>query len=417
MVTPMIRRVLGRGPARSLARVPLADRLKISLTAFVALLLVVLISRNFADGAHWGVLVGSMGASAVLLYVLPNSPLAQPWSFTAGHLVPGFIGVCSAMLIDDMALAAATAVGLSILAMYLLECMHPPGGAASLVPVIAAQSAPAGFEFLLFPLSLNVLVMLVLAVLLNRYWLKRPYPARPLREEDPAHKHADPRPLRRLSVNSEDLRAALAQFDAFVDVSEQDLDRLYHLAEQIAHRRRLGEIRCADIMSRDLITVERHTDLDAAWRLLRHHRVRILPVVDGERRIVGVISVADFLKRADLKPYRSFREDLQRLLHRGPLRGRRGEPRRVGELMAGEVFTVEEGEHIAAVVPLLSDRGLHHVPVVDAAGRLSGMVTQSDLIAALYARAVEREPAAVPLAPFAFSGAAAPAVCAAVTEH
>src|SRR4030067_370588 len=73
--------------------------------------------------------VGSMGASAVLLFAVPHGPLSQPWALIGGHTLSAFIGVACAMLVPDLFLAAALAVGLATGTMHVLRCIHPPGGA------------------------------------------------------------------------------------------------------------------------------------------------------------------------------------------------------------------------------------------------------------------------------------------------
>lgn len=96
-----------------------------------------------------------------------------------------------------------------------------------------------------------------------------------------------------------------------------------------------------------------------------------------------MLTLMDFLKRADLKTYENFRDKLIAFIRRTP--GMQSvKPEVVGQIMATPVYTAEEHMHIVELVPLLSEKGLHHVPVLDAERRLVGMITQSDLVAALY---------------------------------
>src|SRR5471030_191501 len=81
-------------------------------------------------------LVAPMGASAVLLFAVPASPLAQPWSIIGGNLVSATIGVTCAQVVADPTLAAALAVALSIAGMFALRCVHPPSGAVALTAVL-----------------------------------------------------------------------------------------------------------------------------------------------------------------------------------------------------------------------------------------------------------------------------------------
>ena len=150
-----------------------------------------------------------------------------------------------------------------------------------------------------------------------------------------------------------------------------------------AYRRRFNQFSCADIMSRDLVTVDFGTLLEDAWLLLRQHRIKALPVVDRVRRVIGIITLVDFMKHANLDIYDGFQIKLRRFLRRST-KSHSDKPEVVGQIMTSPVRTAAIDMHIVELVPLLSDAGLHHIPIVDAERRLAGMVTQSDLVAALY---------------------------------
>jgi CBS domain-containing membrane protein len=320
-------------------------------------------------------LVASMGAAAVLLYTLPSSPLAQPWPLLGGHLVSAAIGVACAQWLPWPWLAAGVAVGLAIFAMIALRCLHPPGGAIALNAVVGGPAVQAmGYGFVALVLC-NALLMLALAWLLNNYLLRRPYP----RALPPPNRHLirDPAPLARLGIREEDMEAALAGFNHLLDISRSDLEQVMTLAEMHAYRRRLGDIRCRDIMSRDVISLRPDTALQEAWRLLRQHKVRALPVVTDSGQVLGMVSLVDFLKRLDGSP-QGLRERLARLLS-----GRAGDSR-VAAIMSSTLISVRDDLHLVELVPLFADRGLHHVPVLAGDGTLAGVISQSDLIAALF---------------------------------
>jgi CBS domain-containing membrane protein len=360
------------------------ERLRSTLAAFVAVLAVAYLSSHFVQGTGLGVLVASMGASAVLLFASPHSPLTQPWPLVGGHLIAACIGVTCAQLIPDPWVASAAAVALTILAMHFTHSLHPPGGAVALVAVLGGEAIHAeGYRFVLEPVGLNVLLLLVAALAINNLLPGHRYPARANAGKDHRHRHNDPTPLDRLGLDRTDLRNALRELDTYLDISEADLDRVYRRAGIHAFRRKMGNITCADIMSRDLSTAEYGTELEEAWARLRYHKVKAIPVVDPFRRVIGVITLVDFIKRANLKTYETFEDKLIRFIRRTP--GVASEkPEVVGQIMATPVVTVREDMHIVELVPMLSDKGLHHIPVVDGDARLVGMVTQSDLIAALY---------------------------------
>ena len=361
----------------------LGEILRSSLAAFAAILVVGFISARFAQGAGLVVLVASMGASAVLLFAMPMSPLAQPWPLVGGTLISAFIGITCGQQITDPWLASAVAVSMSILVMHLTHSLHPPGGALALVSVLGGEAIRAeGYAFMLLPVGLNVLLMLVLGLVINNLLPGHRYPSGPQRK-DSKHHHDDPTPLARLGLNQEDLHLALRDLDTFIDISEGDLGRVFAQAGAHAFRRKMGNITCGDIMSRDLVSVEYGTELEEVWALLRYHKIKAIPVVDPFRRVIGVVTLIDFLKRTELKTYSTFKDKLVEFIR--PTPGEYADkPEVVGQIMAHPVLTVSETMHIVELVPMLSDQGLHHVPVVDASKRLVGMITQSDLIAALY---------------------------------
>ncbi|MDH4234230.1 MAG: CBS domain-containing protein, partial [Gallionella sp.] len=295
------------------------------------------------------------------------------------------LGVACAIVVADVWLAAALAVSLSILAMLLTNSLHPPGGAVALLPVLDQREhvLALGYQFVVAPVLLNVLVLLCMALLINNLLPGRRYPSRPVAGKDKQHRHEDPRPLDRLGINKDDLQQALKEMNVLLDVSKGDLDRVYRNAGMASYRRRMGELTCADIMSRDLITVEFGTELEEVWALLRFHKIGTIPVLDRARRVIGIVSLVDFLKRANLKTYDTFEDKLIKFIRRTP--GMSSEKAEVaGQIMASPVFTVREEAHVLELVPLLTNKGLHQVPVVNSEDRLVGMVTQSDLIAALY---------------------------------
>jgi CBS-domain-containing membrane protein len=130
-------------------------------------------------------LIGSFGASAVLLYAAPASPLAQPWNVVGGHVLSAVIGVGIRQGINDAAcrgqcqwFAAALSVAVSIAAMQVTKCLHPPGGATALIAVTGDTSIRnLGFLYVLAPASVGAVALLLVALLVNNLAPERPYPA------------------------------------------------------------------------------------------------------------------------------------------------------------------------------------------------------------------------------------------------
>ncbi|WAW09619.1 HPP family protein [Oxalobacter vibrioformis] len=114
-------------------------------------------------------LIGSFGATAVLLYAAPEAPLSQPRNLIGGHVISAFTGVAAIMLFpENQPLAAALAVSVAIALMMATHTTHPPGGATALIAVIGGPSIrELGFGYALSPVLVGVLIMLAIALLVN----------------------------------------------------------------------------------------------------------------------------------------------------------------------------------------------------------------------------------------------------------
>ncbi len=113
--------------------------------------------------------IASMGAAAVIAFQFPESPAAKPWPILGGHLLSAIIGVTVSQLIPDRMVAGGVAVGLSLWAMSVCRCMHPPGGGTALVAVLGgAAIQDAGYRFVLFPTFLNASLLALLGALFSR---------------------------------------------------------------------------------------------------------------------------------------------------------------------------------------------------------------------------------------------------------
>jgi CBS domain-containing membrane protein len=234
------------------------------------------------------------------------------------------------------------------------------------------------WRFALLPVLLNSVLLVAAGVAYNHATGRR-YPhstAPPAAPAGPALVAAEPR------FTDADLDAALSQYNQLLDVPRDDLRELLQQAEVQAHRRRLTQLRCSDIMSADPATVQFGTPLHEAWQLLHQRQVKALPVVDRYRHIVGIVTLADFMRAAGLEGLQFGDGKLLRLLRATP-GPRSDKPEVVGQIMTRQVRVASAQRTLAELLPLLSASGHHHIPVVGEQGRLLGMVTQSDVIAAL----------------------------------
>jgi len=206
-------------------------RLLACLGAALCLALTFLVcARLPLSQADLPIIVAPLGASAVLVFAVPASPLAQPWSVIGGNVVSALVGVAAYHLIPQTALAAGVAVGGAILAMSLLRCLHPPGGAAALTAVIGSPGIhAAGWTFAFAPVGVNSVALVALGILYHRM-TRHSYP----------HRAAAPGTAPAPGLHAADIDAALADLHETFDIAPEDLDALLTRAEVHAAARRAG---------------------------------------------------------------------------------------------------------------------------------------------------------------------------------
>ncbi len=338
----------------------------------LGVLLTALLSRWWSQalGLPGPWMIASLGASAVLVFGMPSSPLAQPWPVLAGSMLSAVVGALCALVMPDAVWGSALAVGLSIALMLPLRCLHPPGVSMALFVVLNHSD---GVHLAVFPVLFNVLVLLAAGVAYNTL-TGRSYP-------HPQRVQAAPGAAE--GFTAADIDAALSHYNQVLDISRADLEGLLHQVGRAAFQRTLGELRCADIMSRPPFAVEANVALKEAWALMRREQIKALPVVDGGRLVVGIVTVADFMRLVNLDVHEGLGQRLRTLVM-----GRSGQPSEVGGIMSQPVQVGRIDQHVMDLVPLFSQGGHHHIPIVDGGQRLVGIITQTDLVRAL-AKAVQ----------------------------
>ncbi len=301
----------------------------------------------------------------MLLFAVPASPLAQPWSIIGGNTISALVGIAVGRLVHDPTIAIGIAVGLAIAAMSLTRCLHPPGGAAALTAIIGGPAvAAAGFGFALVPVGLNSALLVGLGWLFHRL-SRHSYPHRAAPAPVNTHGTGDPPPQLRIGFSAGDVDAALADLGEAFDIDREDLDRLLRQVERRALMRAHGDLACADIMSRDVVTVGADADVRSAHALLLGHGVRTLPVTGADGRLAGTVGLRDLARPAQ----------------------------RVADVMASAA-TARPEDPAFGLAGVLTDGQTHAVVIVDADRRILGLVTQTDLLAALARRAALPESAA-----------------------
>lgn len=312
------------------------------------------------------VLVAPMGASAVLLFAVPSSPLAQPWPIIGGNTLSAVVGILVSALVPDPMVAGALAVALAIATMSMTRCLHPPGGAAALTAVLGGPAvASAGLGFALFPVAVNSILLVAAGWLFHRF-SGHSYPHRPAAKPANPHRTNDlPAPARG-GVTPADVEEAIQGFGEAFDVNPDDLKDLLLKAERVALERLNAHIACSAVMSRDVVTVSADAHPDAARAKLVEHAIRKLPVVDARGAVVGAVG-HEQLARTDLAKAGA----------------------RVADVMEPAVFERPETPAFRLLGPL-SDGRTHEVMIVDGNGTLLGVVTQTDLLMVLARAALAR---------------------------
>lgn len=337
-------------PAREMARAAVGVALALGLVAGFLLPPQVGVNHGFY-------LVGPLAASSVLLFVLPNSPLAQPWSALVGNTVSAVVAVAVLRVVHQPVLGVALCVSGALLAMMLLRALHPPGGAVAMIAALFPEAThELGFRFALTPIGVGTAALILLAIVYARA-TGRVYPMRQAQAPNAFGTKDRPAP-QRLGLGAEDLAVILRDYRQSANLGPADLGRLIAAAEHQAAGRRLAAVTCADIMARDLVTVGPEATVAEVARIFRQHRFTSVPVVD-RGRLLGMIFQIHLIGMGGAIP--------------------------VHEIMERALPNVSPAEPVGALLPILSQGRIDAIPVVEA-DRLVGIVTRTDLVAAMAQR-------------------------------
>ena len=167
-----------KGEAKSPPRVSLREIAWSWIGSFLGIAAVGLLHDKILDTLGLTLIIGSFGASAVLIYGAPRSPLAQPRNLLGGHFISAVIGVAAFRIFGaEPWLAAALAVSLAIAAMHATKTLHPPGGATALIAVIGGDAIhQLGYLYTLIPSLSGAAIMLLVALAVNNLAKDRRYP-------------------------------------------------------------------------------------------------------------------------------------------------------------------------------------------------------------------------------------------------
>jgi len=166
------------GTTQSPPRVGLTEMLWSWLGSFLGVGAVAYLNYGWVESTDLVLLIGSLGASAVLIYGAIKSPLAQPRNLLGGHIISALIGVTAfKLLAPNLWLASALAVATSILVMHATKTLHPPGGATALIAVLGGPKIHhLGYLYAVVPVAAGVVIMLLVALIVNNISPSRRYP-------------------------------------------------------------------------------------------------------------------------------------------------------------------------------------------------------------------------------------------------
>ncbi|WP_089160121.1 HPP family protein [Caballeronia sordidicola] len=326
------------------------------------------------ENAFIPLLVAPMGASAVLLFAVPASPLAQPWSIIGGNMVSAIIGVACATWITNPIDAAPIAVALSIGAMFVFRCVHPPSGAVALTAVLGGPAVHAlGFGFVFAPIAAQSFALLAVAIVFHASTGHRyPHAARSARHPGAGSPAASP------GFTREDLKEVLGRRNELLDIDPADLESLLLEIQLQSYVRGFSGLSCEEIMSSPVVSVTSGTTVATAASILRRHNIKALPVIDDRAFVIGIITAADIARNMATGSLQVLATFVERWF------AVPGSPLTVASIMTTDVSTVCVTTSIAKLVPIFAAYGHHHIPVLDTQEKLAGMITQADLILGLY---------------------------------
>ena len=339
---------------------PLKERFFSGVGALCGLAISSLISWYVLGGINaW--YIAPMGASSVLLFALPNSPLAQPWNVVIGNIIAGLVGVSCAQILPDLTTAFSVAVGLAIFMMMTTDSLHPPSGAVAITAVLGGDAVHRlGFHFIVYPVLLNSILLLVFAVFFNRL-VGRHYPMTAHVNE----RSKDPTPTQKVSIQPKDIEYALEHRTELLDISQYDLEKIILEAQQRANERMVNSFVCQDIMSRDVMKLHENDDIHQALDKFKAVNLMSLPVVDHDDRLVGTLALYEVVE-----------------WFKGATDPRNSWQHYVRQIMSHRVVTVDPLQPIQDLVPYFVEKSFNYIPVVDQQ-RLIGIISRADMIAAL----------------------------------
>ena len=185
-----------------------------------------------------------------------------------------------------------------------------------------------------------------------------------------------------IELTDKDIFNAMRSISGFLDITPGDFKELYCHAFKFAMERIVSSVRAGDIMSRQVISVKHDTPLPEVAEVMGRHGISGVPVLGAGERVVGVISEKDFLRRMGAGSQDNFMTVVADCLKaKGcivlPIRAKKAQ-----DIMTSPAITLTESAPLGEIMKVLSEKGINRVPITGADGRIVGILTRNDLIAA-----------------------------------
>jgi len=187
--------------------------------------------------------------------------------------------------------------------------------------------------------------------------------------------------LKQCGISEEDIRAGLTDLKGFVDITEEDLMKIYSSALRHARNRSQSGMTVAHLMTRDVVTVKKDTPLEEAARRLTGLKISGMPVVDDQDKVIGVIGELDIMSVLSGKKTRGIKDLFRRLM--GEPSPVRKEGDQVMHVMSTPAITIKSTFDVRDAARVLDSHRIKRLPVVDDDGKLIGVICRADIVRAM----------------------------------
>ncbi len=183
-------------------------------------------------------------------------------------------------------------------------------------------------------------------------------------------------------ISDEDVLDAMKSISGYLDITPGDFKEIYRVAFRHAVERLAHSIKAKDIMTRDVVYASTNSSLIEVADKMEKNGVSGLPVVDTDKKVVGVISEKDFLFHMGGKHGRSFMEVVAYCLHNNDCVAKTVRKKSAEDAMTTPAVTVSEDTAVSEIIGILKEKNINRVPVIDPVGRIVGIVTRTDILGA-----------------------------------